>query len=227
MKKLQLIAVAVASFCATSTHALTVGLGDEGDGGYAGYSGGGVVFPTVTITGRKEVSFGTSGGFNVWAGGFAPLARPPGGDPGDPGTGVPPRGAPGSPAEWDARKKQCLNDCSVSFQVNSNLCAQAMSDLRYEVSTRPYWSAIGAAGFGAIITKSWQGALVGAPLGWMYQQQVNADIVATASAQCAGAAALEYNWCIQAKCRAMLGLPFLLLVGRRRRKEDEDEDQSS
>jgi len=212
-----LIALAAASIC-TTAGAFEVDWGQD-DLGYSS-SGSFVVTPGVTIIGRRQVGVDFASIWNSVTERLAPVPRPPGGDAGEPTQGVPARGPAATPDEKQKRKDQCLTDCSVQFQISNNICIDAVGDMRAAIANHPYWTAIATGIAGGIATRNVAGALLGLPLGWWYSTEINDHAVTTFKAQCDGAAARDWNQCVQGLCQAWF-LPVLLLTARRRREDDE------
>lgn len=212
MKKASLIALAVASLCATNAHALfwDDGGGEGGGGGFGGDPSAG-----VTVIGRRTVyvTIDYSGTNYI---GDIPLARPPSGAE---GPGVPRMAPPKDEDEKHKRKEKCISDCSVQFQINTGICTAAVADLRASIAYRPYAAAILGGVAASIATRNALGALAGAAAGWAYTQTVNASAIEDFKADCAATSALDYNGCVGGTCNAWF-LPLLLLT--RRRREDED-----
>jgi len=206
--KRTLIAAAAAALC-VSANALYVDFGDAPEGGDP--SGG------VVVIGNRQVFVWMQDSATVDNNKPVPIPRRP--SDGSAMPGIPPSAPPPKDGdEWRKRREQCLNDCSTKFQISNNQCLEVVADMRYQMAARPYLAAAGGAIAGAIATRTFLGLLAGAPMAWMYTTQVVDRQIADVSAQCAGAAAGEYNGCIQGTCGAWILAPLALL---RRRREPE------
>jgi hypothetical protein len=214
MRTITSFALACASLAASqSAFALAQTCLDDCIGGGGGDVGfGGIVFPTVNVTGDKW-----------WTG--MQIMLPPAAGVGGPISFGGTTPAPVSPTaqtqeQYDAQRATCLSNCATQNTYNLNQCIISSAALADRLSYVPAGTALTMAVTAAWLTRNaWTtvGAMGG---GYGLGVAYIADRVRINNDYCNGQAARDYNSCISATCHALLLAPLALL--RRRRREEED-----
>ena len=186
-----------------------------------GYSGGGGGFYQVQQGGRVTVTLTLnpfdSEAFRMVNSAPMPIPRSPSGFDSN---GLPKQAPPKDATEAQKRKDDCMNGCSVQYQIMNNNNIVAISELRSSLGWRPVQGAVIGGVLAAVLTTpiDMPGIWIAGSSGWYLGSSAADRQIADQTAALNAVAATAWNTCMNVTCKSwfmLLGLP-LPLVRRRR-----------